>query len=179
MNKDLADVLGNFVSRVTKFAAARFGDVVPAGGAYGRGGGGADRRTRARGCATTRRTWTRSSCARRRRSCARIWVAGNEYLQAAAPWTAIKTDPDRAAAVTRFACNLIRLYAVLSRPFIPDASDAMLARLRLDARRLAGRRGDGAEALPAGHRSTCPTCCSPRSTTRAGPNSRRASRVGG
>ena len=32
-----------------------------------------------------------------------IWVAGNEYLQAAAPWTAIKTDPDRAAAITRFA----------------------------------------------------------------------------
>ena len=27
-----------------------------------------------------------------------IWVAGNEYLQAAAPWTAIRTDPDRAAA---------------------------------------------------------------------------------
>ena len=32
-----------------------------------------------------------------------IWVAGNEYLQAAAPWTAIRTDPDRAAAITRFA----------------------------------------------------------------------------
>ena len=43
-----------------------------------------------------------------------IWVAGNEYLQAAAPWTAIKTDPDRAAAITRFSLNLIRLYAVLS-----------------------------------------------------------------
>ena len=35
VNKDLADVLGNFVSRVTKFAAARFGDAVPAGGSYG------------------------------------------------------------------------------------------------------------------------------------------------
>ena len=27
--------------------------------------------------------------------CAAIWVAGNEYLQAAAPWTTFKTDPDR------------------------------------------------------------------------------------
>ena len=62
-----------------------------------------------------------------------IWVAGNEYLQAAAPWTAIKTDPDRAAAITRFSLNLIRLYAVLCRPFLPDASDAMLAALGLDA----------------------------------------------
>ena len=34
VNKDLADVLGNFVSRVTKFAAARFGTTVP-DGAYG------------------------------------------------------------------------------------------------------------------------------------------------
>ena len=35
VNKDLADVLGNFVSRVTKFARARFGETVPEGGAYG------------------------------------------------------------------------------------------------------------------------------------------------
>jgi methionyl-tRNA synthetase len=60
-----------------------------------------------------------------------IWAAGNEYLQAAAPWTAIKTDPARAAAITRFAFNLIRLYAVLSRPFLPDTAERMVAALRL------------------------------------------------
>ena len=26
-----------------------------------------------------------------------IWVAGNEYLQSAAPWTVVKTDPEAAA----------------------------------------------------------------------------------
>ena len=31
VNKDLADVLGNLVSRVTKFATAKFGATVPAG----------------------------------------------------------------------------------------------------------------------------------------------------
>ena len=67
-----------------------------------------------------------------------IWVVGNEYLQAAAPWTAIKTDRDRAAAITRFSLNLIRLYAALSRPFLPDASDSMLAALGLESGRLAG-----------------------------------------
>jgi methionyl-tRNA synthetase len=46
-------------------------------------------------------------------------VAGNEYLQAAAPWTAIKTDRDRAAVVVRTAINLVALYARLSSPFIP------------------------------------------------------------
>jgi methionyl-tRNA synthetase len=54
-----------------------------------------------------------------------IWVAGNEYLQSAAPWTAFKEDPDRAAAITRFALNLIPFYAGLSAPFIPDAAAAM------------------------------------------------------
>jgi methionyl-tRNA synthetase len=32
VNKDLADVLGNFVSRVTKFCRSKFGEQVPAGG---------------------------------------------------------------------------------------------------------------------------------------------------
>jgi methionyl-tRNA synthetase len=40
-----------------------------------------------------------------------IWVAGNEYLQEAAPWAAFKEDPDSAAAIIRLSLNLIRLYA--------------------------------------------------------------------
>ncbi len=32
VNKDLADVLGNFVSRVTKFCRSKFGEVIPTGG---------------------------------------------------------------------------------------------------------------------------------------------------
>ncbi|MFV2034664.1 MAG: methionine--tRNA ligase, partial [Halocynthiibacter sp.] len=35
VNKDLADVLGNFVSRVTKFCRAKFGETVPEGGENG------------------------------------------------------------------------------------------------------------------------------------------------
>jgi methionyl-tRNA synthetase len=80
-----------------------------------------------------------------------IWVAGNEYLQAAAPWTAVKTDPDRAAAITRFALNLVRLYAVLSRPFLPDASEAMLKALRLEGADWPEDVDAALAALPAGH----------------------------
>jgi methionyl-tRNA synthetase len=61
-----------------------------------------------------------------------IWVAGNEYLQSAAPWTAFKEDPDRAAAITRFALNLIPFYAGLSAPFIPDAAAAMAGAMGTD-----------------------------------------------
>ena len=87
-----------------------------------------------------------------------IWVVGNEYLQAAAPWTAIKTDPDRAAAITRFALNLIRLYAVLSRPFLPDASDAHARRARTSTPPILARPTSprALDALPAGHPFTVP-----------------------
>ena len=85
-----------------------------------------------------------------------IWAVGNEYLQAAAPWTAIKTDPERAAAVTRFALNLIRLYAVLSRPFVPDASAAMLAALRLDDADWPEDADAALAALPTGQRFDVP-----------------------
>jgi methionyl-tRNA synthetase len=84
-----------------------------------------------------------------------IWVAGNEYLQSAAPWTAFKEDPERAAAITRFALNLIPFYAVLSAPFIPDAAAAMAGAMNADL-----TWPDSAEAalhaLPPGHAFTVP-----------------------
>src|SRR6056297_3728674 len=61
-----------------------------------------------------------------------IWVAGNEYLQSAAPWATFKEDPEKAAMQIRLALNLIRLYAVLSAPFIPDAGTAMLAAMKTE-----------------------------------------------
>lgn len=61
-----------------------------------------------------------------------IWVAGNEYLQTAAPWSTFKEDPEKAAMQIRLALNLIRLYAVISAPFIPDASAAMLQAMQTD-----------------------------------------------
>jgi methionyl-tRNA synthetase len=150
VNKDLADVLGNFVSRVTKFARAKFGEALPEGGEAGP----AEAAVAAE-IARRLRAYEGHMDAIELRKAAQelraIWVAGNEYLQAAAPWTAIRTDPDRAAAITRFAFNLIRLYAALSRPFIPDASEAMLRALRLED---AGWPEDVTAALtvlPAGH----------------------------
>ena len=59
-----------------------------------------------------------------------IWVAGNEYLQNAAPWATFKTDPEKAAAQIRLALNLIRFYAVLSSPFIPDASATLMTAMQ-------------------------------------------------
>ena len=150
VNKDLADVLGNFVSRVTKFARARFGDVLPEGGAWGAEevAVAADLGRRVAAYEAQMEAIELRKAAQELRG---IWVVGNEYLQAAAPWTAIKTDPERAAVVIRFAFNLIRLYAALSRPFLPDAAERMAAALGIEVPEWPGDVREALEALPAGH----------------------------
>ena len=154
VNKDLADVLGNFVSRVTKFCRSKFGEVVPEGGVYG------DREraliAELQGRLAEYQAHMDAIEVRKAAGALRaIWVAGNEYLQSAAPWTVVKTDPDAAAMIVRLSLNLIRFYAVLSAPFIPDASRAMLDAMNADDTWPA----DVAAALavlPAGHAFTTP-----------------------
>jgi methionyl-tRNA synthetase len=154
VNKDLADVLGNFVSRITKFCRAKFGEEVPAGGAYGPAEEAviAEINTRLKAYETHMEAMEIRKSAADLRA---IWVAGNEYLQAAEPWAKFKTDPDAAAAIVRFALNLIPLYAVLSEPFIPDAAATMLKAMNTNA---AWPRDITAalETLPAGHTFTVP-----------------------
>ncbi|MEL6977222.1 MAG: methionine--tRNA ligase [Pseudomonadota bacterium] len=130
VNKDLADVLGNFVSRVTKFCRSKFGESLPEGGAAGP----LEAELEAEIAARLAAYEAAMAAVEIRRSAAELralWVAGNEYLQKAAPWAVFKEDPDAAAAQIRTALNLIRLYAIVSRPFIPDAADAMLSALKL------------------------------------------------
>ena len=155
VNKDLADVLGNFVSRVTKFCRSKFGEVVPAGGDHG------PREVALIAELTTRlRAYEAHMDAIEVRKAAgelrAIWVAGNEYLQAAGPWTVFKTDVDTAAMQTRLALNLIRLYAVLSAPFIPDAAAQMLAAMNTTDAGWPGDIGAALETLPAGHAFAVP-----------------------
>ena len=131
VNKDLADVLGNFVSRITKFCRSKFGEAVPQGGSSGPAETTliADLTTRIRAYETFMEAMEVRKSAQELRA---IWSLGNEYLQAAAPWSTFKTDPEQAAAQTRLALCLIPIYAVLSAPFIPDASASMLASMKLD-----------------------------------------------
>ena len=156
VNKDLADVLGNFVSRVTKFCRSKFGEVVPEGGQYGEAEAAltAELQTRLTAYEAAMEDIELRKAAAELRA---IWVAGNEYLQHAEPWAKFKTDPDAAAAVIRMSLNLIRLYAAISRPFIPDASDAMLAALNLSGTESWPETVEVAlNALPAGHAFATP-----------------------
>ena len=131
-NKDLADVLGNFVSRVTKFCRSKFSEAVPKGGEYGAEEHNLITDLQAR----LERYQDHMGAIEVRKAAAElrgIWVAGNEYLQTTAPWTTFKTDPDQAAAQIRLALNLIGFYANLSAPFIPDAAKSLLETMHIDA----------------------------------------------
>ena len=150
VNKDLADVLGNLVSRVTKFATAKFGATIPAGGQFGPMETAliADLGARIAEYARLMEEMEVRKAAAELRA---IWVIGNEYLQSAAPWTVVKTDPEQAQAMVRLALNLIRVYAILSRPFIPDAAAAMMAAMGSDDWTWPEHISEAMRALPAGH----------------------------
>lgn len=150
VNKDLADVLGNLVSRVTKFCRSKFGEVVPEGGTLGA------RETALMDALTTRlRAYeTHMEAMEIRKSAAELralWVLGNEYLQDAAPWSTFKSDPEQAAAQIRLALNLIRFYAIISRPFIPDAAASMMAGMQSDDWTWPDTVTDALAQLDAGH----------------------------
>jgi len=124
VNKDLADVLGNFVSRVTKFCRSKFGESVPEGGSYG------PRETaliaNLQNRLETYQTYMEAVEVRKSAAELRaIWALGNEYLQAAEPWAVYKINPEAAAGIIRLSLNLIALYGQLSAPFIPDAAQTL------------------------------------------------------
>ncbi|WP_425080788.1 methionine--tRNA ligase [Ruegeria arenilitoris] len=155
VNKDLADVLGNFVSRITKFCRSKFSEAVPEGGSFG------EREKTLIDDLTKRvRAYEGHMEAMEVRKSAQelraIWVAGNEYLQAAAPWSTFKEDPEQAAAQVRLGLNLIRLYAVLSAPFIPETSARMLSAMNTLDTSWPDDVAAALNALPAGHAFTVP-----------------------
>ena len=130
VNKDLADVLGNFVSRITKFCRSKFSEAVPEGGEYGKQEVALIADLTAK--VSEYQNHMDAIDVRKGANALRaIWVAGNEYLQSAAPWSTFKEDPAKAAAQVRLGLNLIGLYARLSAPFIPDTAGKLQTALAL------------------------------------------------
>jgi methionyl-tRNA synthetase len=119
INKDLADVLGNFVNRVTKFCVARFEGKVPGEGVYGD-----EEKTLIAELDKRVAQYTefleQAEFRKAMGELRAIWVAGNEYMTRAAPWTHIKTDRDKAAVGVRMGLNLVHIFAHLVWPVMPE-----------------------------------------------------------
>ena len=155
VNKDLNGVLGNFVSRVMKMTASKIGAEVPAGGEMTEVEEKliADLQEKADNYCKYMEGLEFKKAMNELRA---IWVDGNNYISVTEPWTVIKTDPARAAAILRVCLNLIRIYALLSAPVMPETSAKILAKFGLNAADMPVLKGFNAakeiEALQPGHK---------------------------
>jgi methionyl-tRNA synthetase len=121
VNKDLADILGNFVNRILKFCETRCEGIVPKGGEPGP----LELKLYAElgaAIAEANEQFEALEFRKAAQAVRRIYVIGNEYLTEAAPWTAIKTDPARGAMIVRTGLNLVALFAAVSQPITPFAA---------------------------------------------------------
>lgn len=125
VNKDLNDVLGNFINRVLKMTVNNFGQNVPPMSII------TDNEKELYSTLDALiETYTKHMQALEFRKAMttlrEIWVSGNNYLAKTEPWKVVKTDMDYAGAILNTALNLIRLYAQLSAPIIPQTAQQML-----------------------------------------------------
>lgn len=125
VNSDLANVLGNFVNRITKYTAGKFEGVVPSGGEAGEHEAWIEQELSERLPALIAHYEAREfrKAAEQTRA---IWAAGNEYLTRSAPWTHYKTDVDQAAVGVRAGLNLVALFGIIAQPLIPDVAAKIL-----------------------------------------------------
>lgn len=152
VNKELADTLGNFVNRILKFAASRFGSTIPEGGLPGE---------REQQLQVTCEKLVGTLCDYLKNMEFRkaadtlysLWSVGNQYIDERAPWSLIKENREEGALVIRTCINLIRLYAIASAPLIPFTSQTLFDTLHLLESDRTSKLSEGVklDALKPGH----------------------------
>jgi methionyl-tRNA synthetase len=130
VNSDLANVLGNFVNRITKYTASKFDGQVPGAGTPGDAEAWMVNELKER----LPRLIEHYEAMEFRKAAAEtraIWAAGNEYLTKAEPWVKYKTDVDAAAIGVRAGLNLAALFGIIAQPIIPGAAKKILDALNI------------------------------------------------
>ncbi len=156
VNKDLADVLGNFLHRAATFCHRRLEGQAPQGAVSGEAesalSGEAEGALHDYEAAMDAVEFRRAAAALRR-----LWTLGNEFLQRAEPWAHFGPDRARAESALRAALSYARMLATLSHPFIPDTSERILS-LFGEAPPAGGSWPESVdlESLPPGHPLTAP-----------------------
>jgi methionyl-tRNA synthetase len=125
VNKDLADVFGNLVQRVVRFAQSAFEGGVPDGGEPSA----TEHATAIDIAGHIDRLRAHHEAREFRRAAAEtraLWSRANAYVQEAAPWAALRADRARAALATRMALNLVRLSATVAWSIVPSLAGRVL-----------------------------------------------------
>lgn len=130
VNSDLANVLGNFVNRITKYCASKFDGVVPDGGEPGEAEVWMAQELKTRLAALSDH-YEKMEFRKAAGETRAIWAAGNEYLTKAEPWVKYKTDKDAAAVGVRAGLNLAAVFGILAQPIIPGAAAKILDALNI------------------------------------------------
>ncbi|WP_377849009.1 methionine--tRNA ligase [Bosea sp. UC22_33] len=126
VNKDLADVFGNLVQRVTRFTQKAFDGRVPEGGELG----GAERALAATVKERVAAIRAHHEAREFRHAAAEtraLWSAANAYVQAAAPWSKLRENRLGAAVATRTALRLIEICATVAWSIIPNLATSAIA----------------------------------------------------
>jgi methionyl-tRNA synthetase len=156
VNSDLANVLGNFVNRITKYTVSKFDGQVPAGGEPGEHEDWVVGEVNAR-LAVMIEHFEAREFRKALNEMRAIWAAGNEYLTRSAPWTHYKTDVDQAAVGVRMGLNLVALFGIIAQPIIPNAAGKILDAMSIpDENRGWGRLAGWEAGLPIGLGVTSP-----------------------
>ena len=156
----LANVLGNFVNRITKYCVSKFDGKVPDGGVASEDEAWIAQELKTR-LAALHDHYEQMEFRKAAAETRAIWAAGNEYLTRAAPWSKYKTDVDAAAIGVRTGLNLAVIFGILAQPIIPGAACKILDALNIpDKNRMFPMSDDDGllTALPiglAGHSSRC------------------------
>ena len=162
INSDLANVLGTFVNRITKYAGSKFHGQVPKDGERGEAEAWMAKELETR-LPLLLQHYEDMEFRKAAAETRAIWAAGNEYLTKAEPWVKYKTDVDAAAVGVRTGLNLAALFGVIAQPIIPDAAQKILTALNIpeQARSLNFTSGDRSyadllDALPRGMEISAP-----------------------
>lgn len=131
INKDLADILGNFTNRTLALLAKYYDSAIPL--QLGEKGvepvlkAHAQRAVNEIAEHLTHRRFRQASSTLRA-----LWAIGNTYITEREPWHAIQTNPADAARTLTHCVHLLRTFAIASYPFIPATAERICKLIQLD-----------------------------------------------
>lgn len=131
VNTDLANDLGNLLSRVTNLAARHFDGNLPA--ATGATGGGALRQAAELLVDGMEQRLERMDLYGLLEQVFGLLRLGNQWMEQCAPWKLVKTEAEAAGHVLADMAELLRLCASLLHPVMPVLCTRMLERLGAEA----------------------------------------------
>lgn len=124
INSDLANSLGNFVSRVLALVAKYYNNVVPE---YNESTVNKDLLAKTTDlCANIDKAHDELKYREVINNMRALWSLGNEYLTQHQPWITVKQDSQQAGYVLADCLHLIRIYAITSWTVIPETAETIM-----------------------------------------------------